>query len=149
MKMNRLLSVSLILLLGLGQAGCGSQQPSTPQASPEHQEQSNQSNIPSSSQFGKAIQDELNGLASIESDIAKGDIDSASKTFETIHEEYHASVLPPIKEKNAKLSEDMHTKFDSLDDAIGSKDKDKILKAIKVNRESLKQASKEMGISIQ
>ncbi|HJV47257.1 MAG TPA: hypothetical protein VJ824_16185 [Bacillota bacterium] len=159
MIVKNTLTVVLALSLGFGLSGCGSdehhehgQKIGTAQQPAPTQQQNNQVSQPTDSlsnvQIEKAIQDELNGLTTIETAVNKGDFEAASKTFEPIHDEYHAAVLPPIKAKNQKLAEDMHSKFDALDAALDAKDKNKILSAIKTNRDSLNQAAKELGISV-
>ncbi|MCZ8516276.1 hypothetical protein O9H85_28560 [Paenibacillus filicis] len=147
MRLQSVLVVLFILLIGLIQTGCSSKQ-SQQQPAHNHTQESGSAASPSNAQIGKAINDELTGLSSIEAAVNKGDFDSAGKLFGPLHDEYHASVLPPIQDKNAKLAEDMHTKFDSLDDAVDQKDKDKILSAIKANKDSLNQAAKELGVTI-
>lgn len=42
----------------------------------------------------------------------------------------------------------MHSKFDALEDAIKSKDRTKTLNMIKINRDNLNQAAKELGTSL-
>jgi hypothetical protein len=153
MTLKGILTVPLVLLFGLGQTGCSStQQPAHDHAqesgAAQHNHTGQSTEAPSNDQTAKAIQDELGGLSSIEAAVNKGDFDSASKTFAPLHDEYHAAVLPPIKQKNAKLAEDMHSKFDELDSALDSKDKSKILSAIKANKDSLNKAAKVLGISI-
>lgn len=147
MKLQSVLVVLFILLFGLSQSGCSSKQ-SQQQPAHNHTQESGSVTSPSNAQIGKAINDEMTGLSSIEAAVNKGDFDNASKLFDPLHDEYHASVLPSIQDKNAKLAEDMHTKFDSLDNAIDQKDKDKILNAIKTNKDSLNQAARELGVAI-
>jgi hypothetical protein len=174
MRVTSLLTIPMVLLLGTGLSGCGSSQQAAPTQQPASSQQSGASqsprnsqqsmpgmdmsqpsksnpstSSPSNAQVGKAIQDELNGMKTIEAAVNKGDFDTASKTFEPLHNEYHAAVLPPIQAKNPKLAEDMHSKFDALDSSLDTKDKNKILSAIKTNVDSLNQAAKELGISIQ
>lgn len=153
MNRKNFMTASLVLSLGFGLAGCSSSQQPTQQAQPApNQTQKttpDQSKAaPNNAQLQKAFQDELNGLTIIETDVKKGDMDTVGKIFDQIHDEFHAAVLPPIKAKNANLAKDMHSKFDELDDAIGNKDKNKILSLLKVNHDSLTQGAKELGISI-
>jgi molecular chaperone GrpE (heat shock protein) len=139
----------LVSLLGLGLTGCSSTQPPSHEHSHESHHHSGETNAnPDNAQVEKAIKDELNGLANIENKVNKNDFQSAGAQFEQLHEEYHSAVLPPIEAKNTKLAEDMHSKFDELEDAINGKDKAKTLNMIKENRDNLYQAAKELGISL-
>lgn len=155
MKVNKIVFASLTLFLSLGLAACSSssqqsKQDQTKQAetTQQHEHESTNTTGPSNSQVGKSIQDEINGLAAIESSVNKDDFKSAAATFEQIHEEYHAAVLPAVEDKDAKLGEDMHNKFDALEEAINSKDKNLTLNMIKVNRNNLNQAAKELNINL-
>lgn len=155
MRAKSLGFASLVLIGSLGLAGCGSssQQSTQDQTKQEdtthqHEHESTDTNGPSNTQVGKAIQDEINGLVTIENSVNKDDFKSAAATFEQIHEEYHASVLPAVEAKNAELGKDMHNQFDALEEAISSKDKTKTLNMIKVNRDNLNTAAKELGISV-
>jgi len=104
LKLKAVIIAFVVILCGLSLVGCGSN--------------SSQSASISKDQIQKAIKDELTGLSSIEADVNKGDFDAAAKLFKPLHDEYHASVLPPIQSKNANMAEDMHAKFDALDDAL-------------------------------
>ncbi|GIM48465.1 hypothetical protein DNHGIG_40140 [Collibacillus ludicampi] len=151
MKAKNLITISLVLLFGLGQTGCSTSQQPTQDHSHEAgatHDHSDQSNAPTNTQKEKAIQDEFNGLAKIETDVNKGDFQSAEKLFEQLHEEFHSAILPAVKEKNATVYDDIHDKFDSLEEALHSQDKNKTISAIKTSRDSLNQAVKVLGISV-
>ncbi|MED0735787.1 hypothetical protein [Aneurinibacillus thermoaerophilus] len=154
MRTKNVIFASLVLLFGLGLTGCSSssQQPAQDHVHHEegqpHQHEGGDTTSPNNTQVEKAIKDEIQGLATIESNVNKNDFQSASTLFDQIHEEYHSAILPSVKAKNAKLAEDMHGKFDALEDAIKNKDKTKTLNMIKINRDNLNQAAKELGISL-
>src|SRR4051794_26565044 len=120
---KHIIFASIILLMGLVQAGCSSSQ--QPAHDHSHHEHGDHATKPDNAQTKKAIQDELKGLATIESDVKKGDFKNAGTLFEQIHGEYHSAVLPPVEAKNKALAEEMHGKFDALEDALNSKDKNK------------------------
>ncbi|MGG2094414.1 hypothetical protein AB1283_17750 [Bacillus sp. S13(2024)] len=143
MRVKGFLTVSLILLLGLGQAGCSTAQKHT------HDQSDQSKSVPGKTQITKAIQDELNGLTTIEADVNKDDFKGAGDTLEGMHEEYHSNILGPLKDKKGDTyANDMHSKFDALEDALNSKDKNKALNLIKVNRDNLNTAAKDLDVSI-
>jgi hypothetical protein len=142
MKTKGLL-VSLTFALSICLAGCNNSEHDH-----SHHEHKDNASMPSSDDTSKAIKEELHGLDLIEKDVNKKDFNSAADQFESMHEKYHASVLPPIESENKKMGEDMHSKFDALEEAINSKDKTQILNNVKVNRESLKKAAKELKIQL-
>jgi hypothetical protein len=97
----------------------------------------------------KAFQDELNGFTTIEQDVNKGDYTSATTLAGNLHDEFHAAILPPLKEKKGETyAEDIHGKYDELQDAISSKNNSKIAELIKVNRDNLNTVAKILGVSL-
>ncbi|MED1472835.1 hypothetical protein [Bacillus salipaludis] len=59
------------------------------------------------------------------------------------------AILPPLTEKKGKTyAEDIHGKYDELQDAITSKNRAKIVELIKVNRDNLDTVAKILGISL-
>lgn len=97
----------------------------------------------------KAFQDELNGFSAIELDVKKGDFKSATTLANSLHDEFHAAILPPLKAKKGQTyAEDIHGKYDELQDAITSKSPIKIAELIKVNRDNLHTVSGILGVSI-
>ncbi|RXY98898.1 hypothetical protein [Fictibacillus sp. S7] len=147
MKTKGFLLIPLTFAVSLGLAGCSSSQNSGDDHS-QHEHKDTNTNKTNNSQTAKAIKEELNGLTAIEKDVNKKDFKSAADQFESMHEEYHSAVLPPIEAKNKKMGEDMHGKFDALEEAINSKDKTQILKNVKINRDCLQKAAKELGIQL-
>ncbi|MCK6257811.1 hypothetical protein LCY76_14600 [Fictibacillus sp. KIGAM418] len=147
MKTKEFLLIPLTFAVILSLAGCGTSKQSGKDHS-QHEHKKTNTSKPNNSQTGKAIKEELNGLDSIEKDVNKKDFKSAADQFESMHEEYHSTVLPPIEAKNKKMGEDMHGKFDALEAAINSKDKTQILTNVKINRDSLQKAVKELGIQL-
>lgn len=96
-----------------------------------------------------AFQDELNGFTTIEQDVKKGDYSSAKQTADQLHNEFHAEILPPLKAKKGNTyAENIHSKYDELQDAVSSKDPTKIAQLIKVNRDNLNTVAKILGVSI-
>ncbi|UZJ80511.1 hypothetical protein [Fictibacillus sp. KU28468] len=145
MKTKGFLLIPLTFAISL--AGCGTSQDAGHDHS-KHEHKDTNTGKPNNSQTGKAIKEELNGLDVIEKNVNKKDFKSAADQFESMHEEYHSAVLPPIEAKNKKMGEDMHGKFDALEEAINSKDKSQILTNVKINRDSLQKAAKELGIQL-
>ncbi|WP_397539195.1 hypothetical protein [Rummeliibacillus pycnus] len=99
--------------------------------------------------LAKAFKDELDGFTTIEQDIKKGDYKSANTIAGKLHDEFHAAILPPLKAKKGEVyAEEIHGKYDALQDAITSKDNTNITKLIKVNRDNLKKVAEILGVSI-
>ena len=99
--------------------------------------------------LAKAFQDELNGFTTIEQDIKKGDYKSAQTLASNLHDEFHAAILPPLEAKKGETyAENIHAKYDELQDAVSSKNTSKITELIKVNRDNLSTVAKILGVSI-
>lgn len=68
--------------------------------------------------------------------------------FEQLHEVYHPSILPPVEKKNPDLAEEMHTKFDALEEAINKQDKTQSLNMANANQQYLLKTGKELDLSL-
>jgi hypothetical protein len=146
--------LSTFLALSLG--GCG-----TPSQSNNSQSsngtKSSQGNSMSGMKMGNqgnqslttAFQDELNGFTTIEQDVNKGDYKSATTLAGNLHDEFHAAILPALTNKKGKTyAEDIHGKYDELQDAITSKNNSKIVELIKVNRDNLNTIAPILGVTL-
>lgn len=139
-----------LLLFSL--AGCGTSQNNQSQSngtSKSSQDQSMKGMNMGNQSLAKAFQDELNGFTTIEQDVNKGDFKSATTLASNLHDEFHAAILPPLKDKKGETyAENIHGKYDELQDAITSKNTTKIADLIKVNRDNLTIVSKILGVSL-
>lgn len=146
--MNKKITTIIIgAALTFSLAGCGtsqnnSQSKNTTQSS--NATKSNQNNSMKGMKMGnqqplaQAFQDELKGFTTIEQEMKTGDYTSASTLAGKLHDEFHAAILPPLKAKKGETyAEDIHGKYDELQDAITSKNNSKIADLIKVNRDNL------------
>ncbi|NHM34107.1 hypothetical protein G8761_26720, partial [Bacillus sp. C11] len=149
MKSKNLLSLMLTILLVIALSACNSKgndkqtTDSNNQSSHKHsnndtEEQHSEESNPS--QAEKDFQSELDGLTKLQSEIQKGDFQSAGNEYESLHEAFHTSVLPPVEKKNTNLAEEMHNKFDALEEAINKKDKTQASKMVDTNRQNILQA---------
>ncbi|MDP4147587.1 MAG: hypothetical protein Q8936_24490 [Bacillota bacterium] len=150
-KINAVIIASLLLLC---LAACGTPQsnnkPQSNNASKSNKDTS-MKDMPMGNQqsITNAIKDELNGFTTIEQDVKKGDYNTATTVANKLHDKFHSFILPPLKEKKGETyAEDIHGKYDELQDAISSKSTTKITELIKVNRDNLKTVSKILGVSI-
>lgn len=157
---KKIVSICMGALLAFSLSGCGSTQSN--QASPNKKDiqSSNASkskndssmkdmNMTSQQPLTKAFQDEIMGFSTIEQDVKKGDFNAASTVADQLHNEYHAAILPPLKEKKGgTYAENMHGKYDELQDAIKSKNNANIASLLKVNRDNLNIAAKILGVSL-
>ncbi len=99
--------------------------------------------------LSQAFQDELNGFTTIENDINKGNYSDATTLANNLHDEFHAAILPPLKAKKGETyAENVHSKYDELQDAIKAKDTAKIAQLIKVNRDNLHTAATILGVQL-
>lgn len=151
-KTIRNLAFGVVLLSAL--AGCGTVQnntSSTTNASMGNMVMGNQASTSTASTSGltQAFQDELNGFTSIESDIKSGDWSKATTLASNLHDEFHAAILPPLKAKKGNTyAEDIHSKYDALQDAINAKNKTQIAQLIQVNRTNLHTVAQILGITL-
>lgn len=152
MKFKNYASLLLAILFVFALTACNSKEPvkqtgdSDNHSSNIHVEKDNKKVNPS--QAEKDFQYEIDGLSKLENDVKKGDFESAGNLFERLHEVYHPSILPPVEKKNPDLAEEMHNKFDALEDAINRKDKSQSLNMVNTNRQFLLKAGKELGLSL-
>jgi uncharacterized lipoprotein len=158
--MNKKIFVPIMgAFLVLSLAGCGTSQTTnksenkssaqSSQASKSNQDDSMKGMKMDNQPLEKAFQDELNGFTTIEQDIQKGDYKSANTLAGNLHDEFHAAILPPLTDKKGKAyAEDIHGKYDELQDAITSKDTSKIAELIKVNRDNLNTAAQILGVTL-
>jgi Flp pilus assembly protein TadD len=161
--MNKKIITAIIgTALTFSLAGCGTSQSSSQSNNSTQSKSSSTSNHDHSMKdmkgmkmdnqnqpLAKAFQDELNGFTTVEQDIQKGNYTSANTLAGNLHDEFHAAILPPLTDKKGKTyAEDIHGKYDELQDAITSKNKSKIAELIKVNRDNLDTVAKILGVSI-
>jgi hypothetical protein len=153
---NKLSVVILSTLLVLSLGGCGTSSQSNNSQSSNAKKSSQDNSMPGmkmdnqgNQSLTNAFQDELNGFTTIEQDVNKGDYTSATTLAGNLHDEFHAAILPPLTDKKGKTyAEDIHGKYDELQDAITSKNNSKIAELIKVNRDNLNTVAKILGVSI-
>jgi hypothetical protein len=153
---NKLSVVILSTLLVLSLGGCGTSSQSNNSQSSNAKKSSQDNSMPGmkmdnqgNQSLTNAFQDELNGFTTIEQDVNKGDYTSATTLAGNLHDEFHAAILPPLTDKKGKsYAEDIHGKYDELQDAITSKNNSKIAELIKVNRDNLNTVAKILGVSI-
>ncbi|WP_026975997.1 hypothetical protein [Alicyclobacillus contaminans] len=144
---------SIVLLFAL--AGCGTTANNTSTSSNTtsmgNMVMGNQtSTTQSTSGLAQAFQDELNGFNTIENDLKKNDYQAATALADNLHNEFHAMILGPLKEKKGTAyAEDIHSKYDELQDAIQNKDTAKIGQLIKVNRDNLYTVAQILGVPLQ
>jgi uncharacterized lipoprotein YehR (DUF1307 family) len=146
---NLLLAILLVLTL----AACNnSKEPAKQTGDSDHHESHNhavkENEKANPAQTEKDFQYELDGLSKLETDVKKDDFESAGNLFEQLHEVYHPSVLPSVEKKNPDLAEEMHNKFDALEDAINKKDMTQALNMVNTNRQYFLKAAKELGLSL-
>lgn len=146
--------VILTTFLALSLGGCGTSQNNNKSQSGQAPK-SSQDNSMKGMKMGnqqpleKAFQDELNGFTTIEQDVQKGDYTSANTLAGNLHDEFHAAILPPLTAKKGKTyAEDIHGKYDELQDAITSKNNTKITEMIKVNRDNLNTIAPILAVSL-
>ncbi|MCQ6282795.1 hypothetical protein [Bacillus sp. EB600] len=158
---EKIITVIIGAALTLSLAGCGTAQNNNSQSKNTTQSnsasKSSQDNSMPGMKMGnqgnqsltKAFQDELNGFTIIEQDVNKGDYTSATTLAGNLHDEFHAAILPPLKAKKGETyAEDIHSKYDELQDAVTSKNNSKIAELIKVNRDNLNTVAKILGVSL-
>ncbi len=141
------------VLMVLVLAGCGQQQASvsTNNANTGMGNMVMTNTTPAAQTIGlaQAFEDELNGFTAIENDINKGNYPDATTLANNLHDEFHAAILPPLKAKKGDAyAENVHSKYDELQDAIKDKDTDKIAQLIKVNRDNLHTVASILGVQL-
>ena len=146
--MKKMFAIIVGALFVTSLVGCGTTSENKSASKPKHDNSMKGMKMGDSS-LKKAFQDELNGFSTIESDVKKGDFQSASTLASSLHDEFHAAILPPLKQmKGSTYAENIHGKYDELQDAVTSKDKTKIAELIKVNRDNLNTVAKILGVSL-
>lgn len=144
---KKLTAVICGALLIFGLAGCGNSSNTNKDSSMKGMKMD--SSTSDQKALKQAFQDELNGFTAVEKDVNKGDYQSAKPLAAKLHDEFHAEILPPLKTKKGETyAENIHGKYDELQDAISNEDTAKISQLIKVNRDNLHIVAKILGISI-
>lgn len=158
---KKIITVLIGTALTLSLAACGtsqsntSQSKNTSQSSRNATKSSQDNSMPG--EYGKqgnqpltkAFQDELNGFTTIEQDVQKGNYSSAQTLASNLHDEFHAAILPPLTaKKGSTYAEEIHAKYDELQDAVTSKNNSKISELIKVNRDNLNTIAPILGVSL-
>ena len=153
--MNKKIVAAIGAVLVLGLAGCGNAEKkdtsdqSMKNMKMDHNKMDHNQMSKSNSALAKAFQDELNGFTKIEQDVKNNDYKDATAIADNLHNEFHAAILPPLKDKKGTTyAEDIHGKYDELQDAIKSKNPTKITEMIKVNRDNLHTVANILGVSI-
>ncbi|SDX06224.1 hypothetical protein SAMN04489725_1464 [Alicyclobacillus hesperidum] len=150
-KIFAVMIVSSMLMTGCG-ASNGLQPDSTSQSNGMSMSNINMPgmNMTSSSDaylLSKAFVDEYSGFDRIQADISKGDYNDALNIANSLHDEFHVAILPPLRDKKGDtFAEAVHSKYDALQDAIQSHDKSKILILLTINRSNLKMVAKILGV---
>ena len=148
--MRKLFAIIVGFLLVSSLFGCGTSTNKSASKPKQDQSMKNMKGMKMGNQsLTTAFQDELNGFTTIENDVNEGDFKTASAVADNLHNEFHAAILPPLKDKKGETyAENIHGKYDELQDAVASKDKTKIAQMIKVNRDNLNMAAKILGVSL-
>lgn len=93
--------------------------------------------------------DLLYGFSAIEKYVTNGDYDSANTLTNNLYDEFHDAILPPLAAKKGKAyAEQIDGKYDELQNAISNKNKSKVRKLIKENRDNLKTIAPILGVSV-
>jgi len=149
--MNKKIVAAIGAVLVLGLAGCGNaeKKDTSNQSSMKNMKMDHNKMNESNSALAKAFEDELNGFTKIEQDVKNNDYKDATAIADNLHNEFHAAILPPLKDKKGTTyAEEIHGKYDELQDAIKSKNPTKIAELIKVNRDNLHTVANILGVSI-
>jgi hypothetical protein len=143
---KKIIAVVCGALLIFGLVGCGGSSNTNKDSSMKGMKMGNQNQ----KALKQAFQDELDGFTAVNKDVSKGDYKSAKTLAGKLHDEFHAEILPPLKAKKGEAyAENIHGKYDELQDAISNEDTSKIAELIKVNRDNLHNVAKILGVSIQ
>lgn len=135
----KILNILIGALLALSLSGCGDTQ--------------NQMTVQNSgftkSYLTRPFSDMLYGFAKIEKYAARGDYKSAKTISKNLYDEFHDTILPSLAaKKGQQYAEDIHAKYDELEEAIRNKDKAKITELVNVNRDNLKTIAPMLGVSL-
>jgi hypothetical protein len=97
----------------------------------------------------RPFSDMLYGFSKMEKFVANGDYADAQTLSRNLSDEFHETILPPlVVKKGKKYADRIHLKYDELEQAIESKNKPKITKLIKENRENFKRIAPMLGVSV-
>ncbi|MBP0725312.1 hypothetical protein J5Y03_08925 [Bacillus sp. RG28] len=149
--MNKKIVAAIGAVLVLGLAGCGNaeKKDTSNKTSMNNMKMDHNKMGESHTALTKAFQDELNGFTKIEQDVKNKNFGDATTIADNLHNEFHAAILPPLKDKKGTAyAEEIHGKYDELQDAIKSKNPTKIAELIKVNRDNLHTVANILGVSI-
>lgn len=148
MKMKFFVLVSTILLLIFGQAGCSTSQTSA-KPQPKPAVQTTPPAQPTTADLEKAFQDELNGLATIETNVSTGNYKDAETAATSLHDEFQTVILPFLKEKKGQAYADgILKKYNELQEAIKNQKSKDIEKLIKTNLDNLYTIAPMVGVSL-
>ncbi|WEG13668.1 hypothetical protein PU629_04690 [Pullulanibacillus sp. KACC 23026] len=148
---KKLITVVFGALLIFGLVGCGSSSNTNKDSSMKGMKMDSSMKMGNQDKnsLKQAFQDELNGFTTIENDVNKKDYKSAKTLAGKLHDEFHAEILPPLKDKKGETyAENIHGKYDELQDAISDENTSKISSLIKVNRDNLHTVAKILGVSL-
>lgn len=148
MKMKIFVMVSTILLLAFGQAGCSTSQTSA-KPQPKPAAQTTPPAQPTTADLEKAFQDELNGLATIETNVSTQNYKDAETVATSLHNEFQTVILPFLKEKKGQQYADgILKKYTELQEAIKNQKSKDIEKLIKTNLDNLYTIAPLVGVSL-
>ena len=149
MKMKIFVMVSTIILLAFGQAGCSTSQTSA-KPQPKPAVQTTPPAQPTTADLEKAFQDELNGLATIETNVSTGNYKDAETVATSLHEEFQTVILPFLKEKKGQDYADgiLIKNMMSYRAAIKNQKSKDIEKLIKSNQDNLYNIAPLVGVSL-
>jgi hypothetical protein len=154
MNKKMIATIGLISLLGLAGCSTSSHKDNSSMSGMSKKEMKNMNDTKHqaskvNSPLNQAFNDELDGFTKIEQDVKKKDFQDATNLANKLHDEFHAAILPPLKaKKGATYAENIHGKYDELQDAITSKDVTKMNQLIKVNRDNLHTVAKILNVNL-
>jgi hypothetical protein len=135
----KIFMVFLGTLLTLSLAGCGDSMNSM---------QVNNKNAVQHS-LTRPFSDMLYGFSKMEKFVENGNYADAKILSRNLSDEFHETILPPLIVKKGKAYADhIHGKYDELEEAINHKNKSKIRKLIKENRQNFKTIAPILGVSL-
>lgn len=103
----------------------------------------------SNSSLAQVFQDELNGFSTLQMDVSKGDYKDAESLASKLHDEFHAAILPPLESVKGKTyAEEIHSKYDALQDAVASRNLSNISALLKTNTKNLKKVAGILNIQL-
>ena len=136
---NKIFMVLLGTLLTLSVSGCGD----TMNGLQVHNKDAVQHSLT------RPFSDMLYGFSKMEKFVANGDYADAQTLSRNLSDEFHETILPPlVVKKGKKYADRIHLKYDELEQAIDTKNKPRITKLIKENRENFKKIAPMLGVSV-